>query len=113
MKYTLGLTLLMTLGLTLGACSGDKKDKSGDDTAAKKTGAAEASKDKAASGDKVAAKKADTKDKAGAKADAPKVDVPALPAGPIAKVNGVEVSKDEFQRKFDKMTRAFTRRTVS
>ena len=110
MKYTLGLTLLTTLSLTLGACTGEKKDKGGDDTAAKKTAAAEAATDKAAGGDKVAGKKADPKAKAGDKADAPKVEVPALPAGPIAKVNGIEVSKDEFQRKFDKMTRAFTRR---
>ena len=105
MKYTLGLTVLTTLTLVLGACTGGKKDKGGDDTAAKKP-AAEATKGEVAAKG-AAAEKGKAADK---KADAPKIDMPALPAGPIAKVNGVEVSKDEFQRKFDKMTRAFTRR---
>ena len=33
-----------------------------------------------------------------------------LPAGPLAKVNGTEVSKSEFEQKYVKMTKAFTAR---
>lgn len=105
MKYTLGLTLLTALTLALGACTGGEKDKAADDKTAK-TPAAEEAKGKK---ETVAAKGAKAP-AAGDKAPAAKVEMPALPDGPIAKVNGVEVSKDEFQRKFEKMTRAFTRR---
>lgn len=40
-------------------------------------------------------------------AEAPK---PAAAGGPIAKVNGVDIARDEFDKKYDKMTRAFTKR---
>ena len=33
-----------------------------------------------------------------------------LPAGPLAKVNGTEISRTEFEQKYVKMTKAFTAR---
>ena len=36
--------------------------------------------------------------------------ITGLPAGPIAKVNGIEISKPEFEQKYSKMTKAFTSR---
>jgi len=58
-------------------------------------------------------------DGAGTTAEAPKApasgsqaaeSIPGLPAGPIAKVNGTEVSRVEFEQKYAKMTKAFTTR---
>ena len=81
------LAVLAALSMALVACG--KKD------AAKETKAA----DTAAKTE--TAKKATT-------AETPKE--AAKPSGPIAKVNGVELSRGDFDRKFEKMTRAFTKR---
>ncbi len=47
-----------------------------------------------------------------APADGKAAETPANLAagGPIAKVNGVDIPRDEFDKKYDKMTRAFTKR---
>ncbi len=47
---------------------------------------------------------------ASAAASATAENVSGIPAGPIAKVNGVEVSRTEFEQKYAKMTKAFTTR---
>ncbi len=70
-------------------------------TAKKDTGATKAGAEKTA-------EKSGT-DTKNAEKTAEKADEPAA-TGPIARVNGVDVDREEFERKFKKMTSAFTKR---
>ncbi len=74
-----------------------------------------AKKDTAGKGEATKAATAEkaTAEKGAEKAAEPTADGDAKPAaagGPIAKVNGVDIPRDEFDKKYDKMTRAFTKR---
>ncbi|MCB9523717.1 MAG: peptidylprolyl isomerase [Myxococcales bacterium] len=93
--------LFVSLVLAVAAC-GKKTDGEGSKGAAPasaaKSAAASAAPDSAAAS--AAAQKGDA-------APAAELD---LPAGPIAKVNGVEVDREEFVKKYSKMTKAFTTR---
>lgn len=72
----------------------------------KKTDAPTGKAEKAATAEKTAEKGAEKPaEKAGEAAAKP-----AAAGGPIAKVNGVDIPRDEFDKKYDKMTRAFTKR---
>ena len=90
---TLRIAALLGLTLALGACS---KKEGGDKAPAPAEKAA-------AKTDKKADDKAKTDTKAAAKSTKGE-------SGPIAKVNGIEVNRSEFNKKYDKMTRAFTKR---
>ena len=110
-----GRTLLFTLSaLTLIAsgCAKKKADGDADKTAAAKTGTAAKAATTDKSGKKATdAKKATAAKKADAKpAPGDKKGTEAAATGPIAIVNGVKVARSEFDRKYNKMTRAFTKR---
>lgn len=92
------LGLMGILSASLIAC-GDKAPK--DDGKAKSP----ASGDKAAPASKAAGDKTTSDKKAGDK----KVAIAKpLPTGPIAKINGKELDRTEFDKKYAKMTKAFT-----
>jgi len=94
---TIRVGLFLAAMVAVSGCA--KKQDAPTDKAEKAATAAEKGADKAAmeGGDEAAEPAAGT-----AK--------PAAPGGPIAKVNGVDIPRDEFDKKYDKMTRAFTKR---
>ncbi len=94
--------LFVSLVLAVAAC-GNKTEGNGPAKAAG-SAAASAAKSAAAPGS-AAVSKASTAGTAAAAAVA--ID---LPAGPIAKVNGTEIDREEFVKKYTKMTKAFTTR---
>lgn len=103
-------SLLLALGLGLVACSDKGGAGSAPGTAA--SGAASQAASAAGSAATASAKgpaSAAAPHAAGSgAAEAPAIE---LPPGPIAKVNGVEVDREEFVSKYTKMTKAFTTRS--
>lgn len=97
MMTRLGLTGMLAASLV--AC-GDTAPKDGGKAKSASSDAKKAPASAAKAGD---TKKADTK----AKTDAPAKAAP-LPTGPIAKINGKELDRTEFDKKYAKMTKAFT-----
>ena len=100
-RLIVALVAFSSLILTVG-CQGKKEEAKKAETAAN------------AKADKKATPKADAKGTEAAKKDAPKpaapgFDLATVPAI-IAKVNGVDVKKEEFIAKYSKMTKAFTAR---
>lgn len=77
---------------------------------AKKESAPKGTAENAATAEKGAEKAADGAEKAGTEKAGDTAAAAASPTGPIAKVNGVDIPRDEFDKKYDKMTRAFTKR---
>lgn len=94
LRITMRHGLVLAALLAMVGCT-----KSGGDAPAK-TGEATG----AATAEKKAEGEAPKATEGAAKAEATSAD------GPIAKVNGVAIARDEFDKKYDKMTRAFTKR---
>ena len=97
-RFTNLISIIAVVGLALTGCS-------------KKENAAGSAK-KAATKSAATAKTAKAAKKGATPAAAKGSEAKAAPAakGPIAKVNGVSVARTEFDRKYNKMTRAFTKR---
>ena len=98
------ILILTSIAIALAApgCSQKKKT----EAAEGKTATAAKKDDKAAA----TPKKKDDSKKDDTKTAEAKAAPDAKATGPVAKVNGVDVSRDEFNRKYGKMTRAFTKR---
>jgi parvulin-like peptidyl-prolyl isomerase len=99
------LGLFVGLVLAVSACG--KKAPEGQ-TADKATPGSKAVASKA--GDKAPASKASPASKADSKKPAAAAVKLDLPEGPIARVNGTEIDRSEFVKKYTKMTKAFTTR---
>lgn len=100
-------SLLLALGMSFTACNnGGSADPAGKTPASGSSSAAASAAGSNGAGAKGPASTAGS-DHAAAPA-APAID---LPPGPIAKVNGVEVDREEFISKYTKMTKAFTTRS--
>ncbi|MEE2787199.1 MAG: peptidylprolyl isomerase [Myxococcota bacterium] len=97
--------ILIAATLAIALCAPGCSKKKTTDGADQKAATASKTADKATATPKKKEETGKAEDKTAAKTDGD-----AKATGPVAKVNGVEVSRDEFNRKYGKMTRAFTKR---